>query len=161
MGFLNEMRVYAPLAEDTDYTVVLKGVTERANKNFGVDGQSTKDIKGFVDFEWHRVEDARPIRDGRIYPTGVSILFDQLVTQRPELNTNMPANEFIRTLIEEEVTFVCHVHTNVTETGEYRNIVFTQASRSIPATPQSAAPKAKAPKAKTKTKEEMPALPIA
>lgn len=156
MGFLNTMKVYAPLKEDTDYTVVLKSVVERANKNYGVEGQSTKDIQGFVDFEWHRVEDDRPIRDGRIFPTGINILFDQLVAQHPELNTNVGADEFIRTLIADEVTFVCHVHTNVTETGEYRNIVFTQASHSIPATPVSAAPKTKA-----KAKAKMPELPIA
>lgn len=123
MGMLSSYTVYAPIENEVEMKVILASVTERPNPNFGQPDSPSKDLQGYIDFEWKRA-DGRPLRDSRSFPQGVNILVEQLLAQNPELPTCIPLNELVKKLIENKTEFSCWAYTNNVDGVEYRNYGF-------------------------------------
>lgn len=123
MGMLNNYTVYKAVVDGEEMKVTLTSVAERPNPNFGQPDSSSKDLQGYIDFEWKRA-DGRPLRDSRSFPQGVNILIEQLLTQNPELPTCLDLDEFTKFLIENKTEFSCWAYTNNVDGVQYRNYGF-------------------------------------
>lgn len=123
MGMLSSYTVYAPIENEVEMKVILASVTERPNPNFGQPDSPSKDLQGYIDFEWKRA-DGRPLRDSRSFPQGVNILVEQLIAQNPELPTCVGLDELVKFLIENETVFSCWAYSNSVDGIEYRNFGF-------------------------------------
>ena len=123
MGMLSSYTVYAPIENEVEMKVILASVTERPNPNFGQPDSPSKDLQGYIDFEWKRA-DGRPLRDSRSFPQGVNILVEQLLAQNPELPTCLDLEAFTKHIIENKTEFSCWAYTNSNEGIDYRNFGF-------------------------------------
>ena len=123
MGMLSSYTVYAPIENGVEMKVSLKSINERPNPNYGKEGEKSKDLQGYIDFEWVR-SDGRPLRDSRSFPQGVNILVEQLLAQNTELPTCIPLDELVKKLIDEKIEFSCWSYTNYVDGTEYRNYGF-------------------------------------
>lgn len=123
MSMMQSFKVYKPVVNGEEMKVTLRSVTERPNPNFGKEDSKTKDMQGYIDFEWVR-DDGRPLRDSRSFPQGVSILVEQLLAQHPELPTSVGLDELVALIRDNKIEFSCWAYTNATETNEYRNYGF-------------------------------------
>lgn len=123
MGMLSSYTVYAPIENEVEMKVYLASVTERPNPNFGQPDSPSKDLQGYIDFEWKRA-DGRPLRDSRSFPQGVNILVEQLLAQNAELPTCIPLDELVKLLIENKTEFSCWAYVNHADGVEYRNYGF-------------------------------------
>lgn len=123
MGMLSSYTVYAPIENEVEMKVTLTSVTERPNPNFGQLDSPSKDLQGYIDFEWKR-SDGRPLRDSRSFPQGVNILVEQLLAQNAELPTCVGLDELVKFLIENKTEFSCWAYVNHTDGVEYRNYGF-------------------------------------
>ena len=123
MGMLSSYTVYAPIENEVEMKVTLTSVTERPNPNFGHPDSPSKDLQGYIDFEWKR-SDGRPLRDSRSFPQGVNILVEQLLTQNAELPTCVGLDELVKFIIENKTEFSCWSYTNNVDGVQYRNYSF-------------------------------------
>ena len=127
MSMLSSYTVYAPIENEVEMKVHLASVTERPNPNFGKEDSKSKDLQGYIDFEWVRA-DGRPLRDSRSFPQGVNILVEQLLTQNAELPTCVGLDELVKFIIENKTEFSCWAYVNHQDGVEYRNYGFRKPS---------------------------------
>lgn len=123
MGMMNSFKVYKAVVNGEEMKVHLNSVTERPNPNFGKEGEKSKDLQGYIDFEWIR-EDGRPLRDSRSFPQGVNILVEQLLAQHEDLPTSIGLDELTDKLINDKTEFSCWAYSNYVDGVEYRNYGF-------------------------------------
>ena len=123
MSMLNSYTVYKAVVDGEEMKVTLASVAERPNPNFGQPDSPSKDLQGYIDFEWKRA-DGRPLRDSRSFPQGVNILVEQLIAQNPELPTCVGLDELVKFLIENKTEFSCWAYTNNVDGVQYRNYGF-------------------------------------
>ena len=123
MSMLSSYTVYAPIENGVEMKVHLASVTERPNPNYGQADSPSKDLQGYIDFEWVR-SDGRPLRDSRSFPQGVNILVEQLLAQNADLPTCVGLDVLVTQLIENKTEFSCWAYTNSNEGTDYRNFGF-------------------------------------
>lgn len=123
MSMMKSYTVYKAVVDGEEMKVTLHSVTERPNPNYGKEDSPSKDLQGYIDFEWVRA-DGRPMRDSRSFPQGVNILVEQLLAQNPELPTCLDLDEFVKHIIDNKVEFSCWSYTNNVDGVQYRNYGF-------------------------------------